>query len=144
MKTIELAETNDFQEINQLLISNNLPVIELNCVNSSYFKAINEQDRIVGAIGIEIYGRYGLLRSLVVEPECRNQGIANHLVEKLNDHAKSINIDTLFLLTTTADKYFEKKEFLRIDRDEVPDEVKQSSEFKSICPVSAIVLKKQV
>ena len=144
MKTIELAVKNDFHEIDQLLLSNSLPAIEPAYANSFFFKAIKDQDKIVGAIGIEIYGKYGLLRSLVVEPEYRNQGIANHLVEKLIKHAQNSNIETLFLLTTTADKYFEKKEFQRIHRDEVPNEIKQSSEFKSICPVSAIVLKKQL
>jgi len=144
MKTIELAVKKDFHEIDQLLLSNNLPVIEPAWENSCYLKAITDQDKIVGAIGIEIYGKYGLLRSLVVKHECRNQGIANRLVEKLIEHAQKFYIETLILLTTTADKYFEKKEFQRIDRNEVPSEMKQSSEFKSICPVSAIVLKKQL
>jgi len=64
------------------------------------------------------------------------------LVKTLEEQAIASGISDMYLLTETADKYFSKKGYHPINRDEVPTEVKASSEFSYVCPVSAIVMKK--
>lgn len=50
---------------------------------------------------------------------------------------------TVFLLTTTAERFFPKFGFEPINREQVPASVRASVEFQSACPASAIVMRKQ-
>ena len=54
--------------------------------------------------------------------------------------AESRGIKALYLLTTTAERYFPSFGFVTPSRERVPDEVKQSVEFREACPASATVM----
>ena len=130
-------------EIKSLLQSQNLPTEDLPNVLADFYAAVDAGE-LIGLIGMERYDHYGLLRSMVVHPDHRNKGIAETLVTQLEQEAKSSGITEMYLLTETADKYFSKKGYSTIARDAVPAELKGSSEFSHVCPVSAIVMKKQL
>ncbi len=104
-----------------------------------FYTAI-EDGKVIGLIGMERYGHYGLLRSMVVHPDYRNKKIAKAIEET----ATLSGISLMFLLTETAEKYFEKKGYDVITRDKVPDEVKASTEFCHVCPVGATVMRKHL
>lgn len=126
-----------------LLTTEKLPVEDLPATLNNFFVALHGGN-IIGAIGLEQYGRYALLRSMVVSPEHRNKNIAAALVAQLEHYGKTLHINTMYLLTETAPEYFAKKGYEKINREEVPDAVKASSEFSHVCPVSAIVMKKEL
>ena len=132
---------NQRKNILAILSAQKLPVEDLPN-NLDNFLLAKESDKLIGVIGLEIYGAYGLLRSLAVIPEYRNKGIAGKLMERLESLAALKSLTTLYLLTQTAPEYFFRKSFQKITRDEVPDEMKESSEFSHVCPKSAIVMKK--
>ena len=46
------------------------------------------------------------------------------------------------LLTETAEKFFRAIGYEVIDRRHVPEEIKQSAEFRSLCPASAVCMTK--
>jgi amino-acid N-acetyltransferase len=92
---------------------------------------------------MEQYGEYGLLRSMVVHPDFRNQQIAADLVDTLEQRATAAGLKALYLLTETASGYFSRKGFSTVQRETVPDAIKVSSEFSHVCPVSATVMVKQ-
>jgi arsenate reductase (thioredoxin) len=50
----------------------------------------------------------------------------------------------MYLLTETAQPYFEKKGFAAIPRNEVPLAVQQSAEFTHVCPDTAVAMQKEV
>jgi amino-acid N-acetyltransferase len=50
----------------------------------------------------------------------------------------------MYLLTTTAERYFPKFGFERIERRDVPETVQASVEFTSACPASAVVMRKSL
>ena len=54
------------------------------------------------------------------------------------------SIDDLYLLTTTAEKYFLKFGFNKIEKISAPELIKQTEEFKSICPESAVFMHKHI
>ena len=144
MFSIEPLKEQDFVVINQLLVSANLPKVEITNPIGYYFKSVNSLNELVGTIGLEIYGNKGLLRSLVISPQYRKLGIAYLLVGRILTLAQSMHLDKVFLLTTTAEDYFEKIGFKIIVRENVPDEIKQSQEFSSLCPVSSIIMYKTI
>jgi len=129
------------QEIIRLLESQKLPVNDLPD-NLDDFLVATQNQKVVGVAGLEVYGSFGLLRSLAVHPEFRNAGIAQQLLQRIAEISNSKGLMALYLLTETASAYFDRKGFLRISRDEVPPVVQQSSEFSHVCPVSAIAMKK--
>jgi amino-acid N-acetyltransferase len=126
-----------------LLKKYNLPTGDLPSSLADFYTAL-DGDQLAGLIGMEQYGRCGLLRSMVVDDAYRNQNIAGTLVTMLEEAAKSSGIETMYLLTETADQYFSRKGYNTVSRDEVPAEIKTSSEFSHVCPASAVVMKKQL
>ena len=141
--TIELAEKDNLSLLQSILKQNDLPTDDI-YNNSIRFFVARENDRILGLVGLEVHKPFGLLRSLVVLNEFKNKQIGKKLVEYLMTVSKSEEIKELYLLTTTADKYFSKFGFIQVEREQVPDSIKQTEEFKSICPDSAEVMKKQL
>ena len=129
--------------IEAMLSAEKLPVADLPDILENFLVAI-EKGQLIGVIGLEIYGSYGLLRSLAVLPEHRGKGVSGKLIERLESLAALRGLKELYLLTETAPEYFERHGFQKIIRNDVPDEVKQSSEFSHVCPVSAIVMKKTI
>lgn len=130
-------------EVISLLQTNNLPTGDLALSLDEFYTATDE-GKLIGVIGMERFGRFGLLRSMVVHADYRNKHIAEALVTKLEEHAKASGITDMYLLTETADKYFSRKGYSAIAREEVPAVVKASSEFSHVCPVSATVMKKHL
>ncbi|WP_276482293.1 arsenic resistance N-acetyltransferase ArsN2 [Paraflavitalea pollutisoli] len=126
-----------------LLLGENLPVDDLPVLLDNFFVAMDEEVP-VGFIGMETYGQYGLLRSMVVHPDYRNKHIAAILVGRLEMKAHELGITELFLLTETASGYFQKKGFVIVDRNSVPEPITRSSEFAYVCPVSATVMRKSL
>jgi amino-acid N-acetyltransferase len=100
-----------------------------------------EGGRVLGAIGLEAYGSTALLRSAVVDPAERGTGVGHALVRALLVHATAQGYRELYLLTTTAEEFFPRFGFERIGREEVPEAVRGSVEFRESCPASAIVMR---
>ena len=77
---------------------------------------------------------------MVVAPAARGRGLGQRLTEAAVTLAQSLGMPAVHLLTTSAESYFPKFGFVRTSRGEVPASVKQSIEFRSACPASAIVM----
>ena len=101
-------------------------------------------DHVIGVGGLELYGPSGLLRSLAVSPEWQGRGIGKALIERLLELGRYLGPEAVFLLTTTAQAYFEGKGFQRINREDVPAEVQTSVEFMGACPTSASCMFKKL
>jgi amino-acid N-acetyltransferase len=129
------------QAIIMLLQLEKLPVEDLPISLDNFFVAL-DAGKVIGAIGLEKYNNFGLLRSMVVSREHRNNNLAANLILRLENYAIEIGIDCMYLLTETAAEYFERKGYQRVKREEVPNALHESSEFSHVCPVSAIVMKK--
>ena len=137
------AMESNRQDIIGLLQAEKLPVDDLPVALNNFFVASVNQV-IVGAAGIELYERYGLLRSLVVNGNYRNLSIAAKLVEEVERKSVELQLVGIYLLTETAQGYFERKGYAVINRGGVPLAVQQSSEFSHVCPVSAVVMRKEI
>ena len=140
---IEPAAAEDFSSVCALLESEKLPTSDLRPDMDHFFLAIVGENT-VGAIGLDPYGSSGLLRSMIVLPEYRKMGIAAHLVDTLESHARKAGIKELFLITNTAERFFAKTGFQKIDRNLLPATVAASAEFNGLCPASSTIMKKKL
>jgi len=140
--TLRAATGGDLPAIEQLLVSSGLPTAGVADALRGFIVAESEDDkRIVGVAGLEVCcDEYALLRSTAVEPEWRGTGLGRRLVTHVIAEAESRGIRALYLLTTTAERYFPSFGFVETQRDAVPDEVKQTVEFREACPSSATVM----
>jgi len=139
MKTEETLPYRD--SIIALLAAEKLPVADLPAKLDN-FVVVKDAEVIIGVAGLEIYGDYGLLRSLAVSPAHRKKGIAKLLLTEIEALAAAKALSAIYLLTETAPGYFSRNNYQQINRTDVPQPVQQSSEFSYACPQSAIVMKK--
>lgn len=140
---IKKATVQQRQEMINLLQSEKLPVGDLSLSPDSFLVATDE-DKVIGAVGLEQYDNCGLLRSMVVDKKYRNRSIASQLIQQLENQATAAGISYMYLLTETAADYFERKGYQRITREEVPEKLQGSTEFSYVCPAGAIVMKKEI
>ena len=91
---------------------------------------------------MERFGACALLRSLAVGTSYQRRGLGHQLVARLEREAQADGVEQLVLLTETAETFFRAIGYEVIDRRYVPEEIKQSAEFSSLCPVSAVCLTK--
>lgn len=141
MIVVEKVIKSELEKVKQLLIENNLPVedFEDECITFFIAKINNIT---VGVIGLEQYEATGLLRSLAVKSDYKNLKIGRDLIEYLLRYCKNNSIQELYLLTTTAEMYFEKFGFYKITRENTPTAIKNTKEFALICPATALIMKK--
>ena len=95
--------------------------------------------RIVGAAGVEVYGDAGLLRSVAVDARWQGHGLGRRLTEERLRWAAGRGLDTVYLLTTSAEGYFSRLGFAPVAREEVPATVRDSLQFAGACPSTAAV-----
>jgi|SRR6476661_1147406 len=137
--TLRPAVGADLAGVEQLLTASALPVVGVAESLDSFIVA-ESQGRVVGVVGLELCGAHALLRSTAVAPEWRDHGLGRRLVERIIAEAESRGLRALYLLTTTAERYFPSFGFVRTTRDAVPAPVQRTEEFQSACPASACVM----
>jgi len=125
----QAAFQTDWNEIRNLLTANRQPVQgALN--HLSNFMVATENGRIVGALGLEIYGDIGLLRSLVVASNMRGRSIAKRLIKRMIERCKSKQLSALYLLTGNADALFVRYGFEKMPRADMPTKLYVSMELQ--------------
>lgn len=137
-------------QVTQLLDDNQLPTEDLNNHNMEHFFWCGEKDTLKAVIGLEILEadgkneQVGLLRSLAVSSSARGLGYGSALVKRLEEYARAMGIEHLYLLTDTAEDYFLKKGYTKIQRESVSDAIKRTKEFSELCPATAVVMRKSL
>src|SRR5438046_2678637 len=131
--TIRPARAEDANAIFALLEENHLPLEGLSDHLGTTIVASLDH-RIVGSVALERYEDGALLRSVEVSKTQQGNGLGRRLTEGAIALAGRMALPAVFLLTTTAEGYFPKFGFKRIDRAEVPLSVQRSVEFTSACP----------
>jgi amino-acid N-acetyltransferase len=129
--------------VQQLLAQANLPFEDLTKHLSNFLLAIYHGS-CIGVAGIELYPPAALLRSFTVSENFRNKGVGQMLYEKMYAFAQERKIQSLYLLTETAERFFRKNLFVVVMREDVPVTIAATDEFKSLCPSSAIVMMKVI
>ena len=137
-----LADADNESEIKQLLAACELHHEDIITSQLKHFLLGWDGSRLVAVVGLEIKNQDALLRSLAVDPDFRNRRIATRLVGEIEDYARSLKVDTLYLLTMTAETFFKKCGYQRTERDCAPAGIQRTTEFENLCPASAACMVK--
>jgi amino-acid N-acetyltransferase len=135
------ARPEDVNDLIRLLEQNQLPIAGLQDHLETALVA-RQDGQLVGSAALEIYPDGALLRSVAVAPELHGRGLGHDLTDAATDLARELHAPAIYLLTTTAERFFPKFGFERIARSEVPASVQTSIEFTSACPSSATVMRR--
>jgi amino-acid N-acetyltransferase len=138
---IAVSET-DRQDAINLLQQHGLPVSDIDDDKLLYL--LEDGDKIIGTAGLEIFEDCALLRSVSVIKEEQGKGYGKVINDQIEKYVKESGINCLYLLTTTAKDFFDKQGYCVIKREESPEALKQTAEFTSLCPASAVVMKKRI
>jgi amino-acid N-acetyltransferase len=146
---IRPATPGDREAIERLLGDADLPtagVADILVTRPADFFVVPDPDSddLVAVAGLEVCCDNALLRSVAVRPAWRARGVGRELVERVVAEAERRGVRGLYLLTMTAEHYFPRFGFERVERDVVPGDIADTLEFRSTCPTSAVVMVRPV
>ncbi len=137
--TLRPARTADLAAIEQLLTASGLPLAGV-AEALPNFTIAESGSALVGVAGLEVCRENALLRSVAVVPEWRSRGLGRALVTRVIADAEAGGIPALYLLTTSAERYFPSFGFEVVAREDVPTAVRETKEFQGECPASATAM----
>jgi amino-acid N-acetyltransferase len=141
--TYSFAAPADKNQVRRLLSECGLPTLYIPRHLKSFIVA-KAAEKIVGVIGVEVYGRMGLLRSLCVDEAYRGQGIAKRLNVKMLAYARLRRIDRLYLFTMDAEKFVSKLGFHKIDKKRIPKSIRSTWQFRRLHPYPVVCMMKKL
>ena len=135
MSIIPLNKTHR-EQVLEILASCKLPTADIDMQKQVFFGYQNS-NRLTGIGALELFEENALLRSMAVLYSNQKKGLGSRLVTRLIEEAQARQVKNIYLLTESATIFFEKHGFIQTSRNEVPEAVLQSTEFKKLCPVTA-------
>ncbi len=105
-----------------------------------HFWIATNNETIIATAGLEVYGQQALLRSVAVNAAYQHQGIGKKIIATILEYAKNLEIEQVFLLTETAELYFQNLGFRQTTRDTVTESMLSSVEFLGACSDSAVLM----
>jgi amino-acid N-acetyltransferase len=141
--TVRTARAGDLPAVERLLSESGLPLAGVS-ESLATFVVAERAGNLVGVAGLEICGGNALLRSVAVEPAWRGRGVGRALVTRMIADAEARGLSALYLLTTTAERYFPEYGFVLVTRDAVPAEIRATDEFQTACPESATAMSRKL
>jgi amino-acid N-acetyltransferase len=146
--TLRTARADDLAAVERLLVESKLPtagVADLLREHPDDVIVADDPERageLAAVAGLEACCETALLRSVAVRPEWRAHGLGRELVKRIVCLGEARGLRALYLLTTTAEHYFPRVGFERVERGAVPAEIAATLEFQSACPASAVAMRR--
>ena len=138
-----MQKRSDIQEIQRLLKSVDLPYTDIE-PHINHFLCVEDENELIGVVGLEVYEDIALLRSLAVDEKYRKRGLGKILIDEILQYADDRKIKHIYLLTTTAEAFFTKLGFTLVERNDAPDVIRATHEFASLCPESAVLMSRSM
>ncbi|GFE80482.1 hypothetical protein GCM10011487_24820 [Steroidobacter agaridevorans] len=139
-----IHQSPDFAAALRLLDSADLPTSDLTEAHLRHFFYLGLSTAPAGLVGVEFHGPDALLRSLVVAPEYRSRGTGARLVARAEAYARDHGAVAVYILTTTAERFFRARGYITASREQAPVAIRETPEFSSLCPASSAFLLKRL
>jgi N-acetylglutamate synthase-like GNAT family acetyltransferase len=126
---VELS-ANDRQSVLELLSVEEEMRTEAILAEGTRYWGAYAGGRLIGAIGCEYQGRYGLVRSACVEKQYRGGGVGAKLTQTLMQAARNSGLEALYLFSTIAGAYWLAKGFCEAPVAEVTERLPDAYQVK--------------
>lgn len=140
---VELAVRSvapDAPELIAALEGADLPIEDLGEGGRTFF-SFEAAGQPVGFGGFELYGEDVLLRSVVVLPEVRGKGYGRAVTDAVLARARAAGARRAYLLTTTAEAFFEHEGFAVIERSAAPASILGTRQATTICSTASLLVR---
>ena len=127
-----------------LLQEQGLPVSDITGEHLEHFFFVGSDGSPTALVGLELYGTDALLRSLVVAANVRRKGLGATIVDHAEQYAASKGVRSIYLLTTTAEAFFKRLGYERVERSNAPPSIERTREFAGLCPASSAFMLKSL
>lgn len=138
--TLRASTPGDDTKLRAFLEAANLPAADVETGRQEYL-LLEEGERLVGSVGLEVVGQDALVRSLAVASDRRGRGLAALLHDGALELARARSVKSLYLLTATAQDYAARKGFERVSRESVPPGILALPQFRALCPATAACMR---
>lgn len=138
------AAEGDLDDIKKLVVDAGLPLDGLFEHDPTEVIVAHDDGEVVGGAALELYDDAGLLRSVVVRPGYRRGGVGSALTAAAVHRARERSLQSVYLLTESAERFFAGHGFATIDRDAAPAAVAGSVEWAEVCGDSAVPMTRTV
>jgi len=138
------GESAGFIGMRGTLQKNNLPVDDLGEEGQRHFSLLDASGTAFGYGGLEGQGADQLLRSLIIYPTARGQGMGRAMVRLLERQARADGAQRVWLLTNDAEKYFRRLGYKTVERGDAPKAITRTKQFTGLCPASARLMVKKI
>jgi amino-acid N-acetyltransferase len=140
----ERARVEDETAIKQLLALCDLPYADITVEHLLHFWVMRDKGRLFAAVGLQVGSGVALLRSLAVAPSARGLGLGKELLHQAEVDAQSIGVETIYLLTETAQEFFAHHGYRTSARAAAPPFIRATAEFSELCPDRAECMVKRI
>lgn len=140
---IRHAVLKDLPGIYTLLKECQLPTDDV-IAHLKNFLVFEHNRKLFGCVGLNLYKKCCLLRSLAVTSVERSKGYGFKLVNEALHLASRKSSKTVYLLTIDRADFFRRIGFERIKRDKVDIDIQKSHQFTSVCCQSAVCMAKSI
>jgi amino-acid N-acetyltransferase len=130
--------------VKRLLKASQLNSSDLTSEHLRHFFGLGTREEPEGIVGLEVFNTLALLRSLAVASSRRGAGLGSKLLAHAENYARNLGIKSLYLLTNTAESFFEHRGYRSTARDDAPSAIRETKEFSEICPVSSVFMVKHL
>lgn len=139
---IRLCESGERGDVLALLAACGLPTDGLADHWDTTWVAVDplSPEEVLGSVALEFHGSAALLRSLATRGDRRSRGLGHALFEFAMARAADRGVESVALLTTTAEPFFARRGFDTVSRDALPESLRASAEFRGACPASATAM----
>ncbi len=128
---VRRARAEDIPRIEALITAERLPAYGLTDYLETFF-VLEEEGRVLGCAGLELYGRSALLRSVVVAAERRRRDDVRRLVEEALAEARRRGARRVYLFTMSADGFFARLGFRLVDPEDFESAVRASRQYEAV------------
>jgi amino-acid N-acetyltransferase len=123
------ARPDEIEEVRALIVSESMPVIELERWIEEFW-VLDNGGELVGCAGVETYGEAAVLRSVAVAPSLRGTGEGIRLVQHCLDYARQLGAKRCYLFTMTAQNFFPKFGFEVCTLDDFEPAVREAWQYR--------------
>ena len=141
---IRSCAPHDEAALDTLLRAADLSTEDITPEMLEHFLVAHLDRSLVGCAGVEVLGEAGLLRSVAVDEAHRGTGLGKELVAAAEELARKEGVQTLYLLTTTAESFFAGLGYRRLPREEAPADIAGTQQFSTLCPSSSSFMTKTI
>jgi N-acetylglutamate synthase-like GNAT family acetyltransferase len=121
-----------------------LPVDDVDAPGRLFWRFERADQVPLGFGGLEVHGKDALLRSVLTLPPAQKRGVGTGIVAALELEALAAGAQRLWLLTMDAAPFFARLGYAEHARDQVPQSIQTTEQWRSLCPAAATVMCKRL